>query len=119
MMNEGTKTAIRLLKEDIQLEKEASKAYMSWANRFEESYVKDFFLSFSRDEAGHAAGQSRLLSQRETGDYEVKLFCPQCGWILNFGREPTVGSIRMCPMCGAKSMLDQKEADFLLNVVNY
>jgi len=115
----AAKTSIRLLKEDIQLEKEASKAYVSWAKRFDEDYVKEFFLTFSRDEVGHAAGQNRLLSQRETGDYEVKLFCPQCGWVLNFGRDPDVGYEETCPMCGAKSMLDEKEGDFLLNVVNY
>jgi rubrerythrin len=74
-------------------------------------------LSFSRDEAGHAAGQSKLLAMRETGDYDVKLFCPQCGWILSFGREPNIGSIRKCPMCGAKSILDEEEGDFLLKVV--
>jgi rubrerythrin len=72
---------------------------------------------FVRAETGHGRGLQRTIEQLTAADYPVVLFCPTCGWQLDFGPAPAEGARVHCPMCAMTFALAVRDGQFVLDRV--
>jgi rubrerythrin len=93
------------LREDHAFEQEAVKRYGSMAAKAVEPELKALFRELVRGEAGHRRGLRRLIERVEDPATPVVLFCPLCGWELDFGPGPSDGTSAKCPMCPGRFAL--------------
>jgi rubrerythrin len=110
----GQKTNLAMLRADLAFEADATKLYHEFAGQAEDEQVKGLFKELSRAERGHVNGLTYVIKSIENGSHEVRFFCPVCGWAVEFGASPEIGTESRCRMCGVLFALDEKDDDFIL-----
>lgn len=110
----GYKTVLELLKEDLAEERAAVRTYREFAAASFSDETREMFMEFARAEQGHANGLLKMITDIENGEHEVVFYCPVCGWEVNFGKGPELGSEVRCRMCGAIFALTEVDGDYQL-----
>jgi len=116
-MSKGFQSVILFLEEDLEFERIAVKTYHGFAERIEDLRIKEMFQSLAEDEAGHAAGLTEMLNRLKARKFEVKFYCPRCGWTLNFGKGSQIENEVKCPMCGNIFRLLERNEDYTIEEI--
>ncbi len=93
------------LRADYDLEDEAVVVYGHFAYQAEDRELTELFKELARSESGHRNGLRRTIRTVEDPTTPVVLFCPLCGWQIDFGPDPAEGSEGKCPMCPGRFAL--------------
>ena len=67
--------------------------------------LMELFKELARSESGHRNGLRRVIGSLQETATPVVLFCPLCGWELDFGRVPSEGAEVKCRMCPGRFAL--------------
>ena len=117
-MTKGFKTMIMLLKEDLELERNAVEIYFGFIERIEDVRIKKIFQILVNDEAGHTAGLNEVLNKLKIGKFDSKFYCPRCGWSLSFGKGSHIEDEVKCPKCSNVFRLVEKNGDYILEEIS-
>jgi rubrerythrin len=93
------------LRGDLVFEENAVKRYGHMAAEARDAAIKELFIELTRGEAGHRRGLRHLIELIEDPATPVVLFCPLCGWEIDFGPDPAEGAVAKCRMCPGKFAL--------------
>lgn len=93
------------LREDQAFEEEAVKQYGRMAAKAVDPELKALFSELIRGESGHRRGLRHVIARVEDPETPVVLYCPLCGWELDFGPDPREGAVAKCRMCPGKFAL--------------
>lgn len=113
----GFKSILQAFYLDLSFEKNAVRLYQKFAEESEDEEIRRFFLETTRSEQGHVRIFKELIDQIHRNQLDIEFYCPVCGWIESFGREPNVGNLVNCRKCGIKIMLKEKDGDFYIERV--
>jgi predicted RNA-binding Zn-ribbon protein involved in translation (DUF1610 family) len=72
----------------------------------------------TRAARGHADGLLEVVRRIEQDEHQVTFYCPICGWVVDFGKNPYVGNDARCSMCCQKFALVEKGGDFSMVAVS-
>ena len=97
------------LRADYDLEDEAVVVYGHFAYQAEDRELVELFKELARSESGHRNGLRRIIAAVEDPATPVLLFCPLCGWQIDFGPDPAEGTKGKCPMCPGRFALRLNE----------
>jgi rubrerythrin len=95
--------------DDYELEDEAVAIYGRFAYQAEDRELTELFKELARSESGHRNGLRRTIRAVEDPATPVVLFCPLCGWQIDFGPDPAEGAEGKCPMCPGRFALRLSE----------
>jgi len=101
----GHAADLAALRSDYDFEDEAVAVYGHFAYRAEDPELMELFKELARGEAGHRNGLRRTIRTVEDPATPVILFCPLCGWAIDFGPDPAEGAEGKCPMCPGRFAL--------------
>jgi rubrerythrin len=93
------------LRSDYDFEDEAVVIYGHFAYRAEDRELMELFKELARSESGHRNGLRRAIKTVRAPETPVLLFCPLCGWELDFGPAPADGAEIKCRMCPGRFAL--------------
>jgi rubrerythrin len=113
----GFARALATLRSDVEFERAAVEKYAEFAKALADPRLKALMREFVRAETGHGRGLKRTIEQVTAADYPVVLFCPTCGWQLDFGPAPAEGARVHCPMCAMDFALAVRDGQFVLDRV--
>ena len=113
----GYARMLATLHSDLEFERLAVEKYATFAKQLADPRLKALMREFVRAETGHGRGLKRAIEQVSAADYPVVLYCPTCGWQLDFGIEPAERATVHCPMCGMDFALRVADGDFVLERV--
>ncbi len=105
MSSAGSARDLAALRSDFAFEEAAVKRYGQMANEAHDPEVAALFKELARGEAGHRRGLRRMIATIEDPATPVILFCPLCGWELDFGPDPAEGDQVKCRMCPGRFAL--------------
>jgi rubrerythrin len=109
----GFATLLTHLKTDLAFEREAVKTYGRLAREAQDPELREALKAFARSEAGHAKMLGELVARIEAGEYPVIVYCPICGWEIDFGCAPEAGATLVCERCRQPVRLDLEDDDFV------
>jgi hypothetical protein len=69
----------------------------------------ELFKELARSESGHRNGLRRVIRSLQEAATPVVLFCPLCGWEIDFGPVPAEGAEVKCRMCPGRFRLGLDE----------
>lgn len=98
------------LRDDAAFEEAAVKRYGHMAAEAGDPALADLFKELARGEAGHRRGLRHMIARVEDPARPVVLFCPLCGWEIDFGPDPAEGDVGKCRMCPGRFALRVDEA---------
>lgn len=101
----GHAADLAALRSDYDFEDEAVVVYGRFAYQAKDHDLMELFKELARAESGHRNGLRRTVRAVEGSARPVVLFCPLCGWEIDFGPEPEEGTERKCPMCPGRFAL--------------
>jgi hypothetical protein len=101
----GYATALAQLNDDLAFEEAAVTRYGQMAAAARDPRVKGLFKELVRGEAGHRRGLRHVIDRVVDETQAVILYCPLCGWELDFGAAPPDGAVAKCRMCPGKFKL--------------
>ncbi len=84
--------------------------YGRFAYQAEDHELMELFKELARAESGHRNGLRRTVRTVEDPATPVILFCPLCGWAIDFGPDPAEGAEGKCPMCPGRFALRLDES---------
>ena len=113
----GFARALATLRSDVEFERAAVEKYAEFAKALDDPRLKALMREFVRAETGHGRGLKRTIEQVTATDYPIVLFCPTCGWQLDFGAAPAEGARVHCPMCAMTFALAVRDGQFVLDRV--
>ncbi len=90
---------------DYEFEDEAVVLYGHFAYQSEDRELMQLFKELARSESGHRNGLRRVIGGLSEAARPVVLFCPLCGWELDFGPVPSDGAEAKCRMCPGRFRL--------------
>lgn len=93
------------LRADYGFEEAAVKRYGQMANAAKDPEIKALFEELARGEAGHRRGLRNVIARVEDPATSVVLYCPLCGWEIDFGPDPAEGTVAKCRMCPGRFAL--------------
>jgi rubrerythrin len=93
------------LRADYDFEDEAVVVYGRFAYQAEDRELMELFKELARAEAGHRNGLRRTVRTVEDAATPLLLFCPLCGWTIDFGPDPAEGTEGKCRMCPGRFVL--------------
>jgi hypothetical protein len=93
------------LRDDYELEDQAVAIYGRFAYEAEDRELMELFKELARSESGHRNGLRRTIGTTGGPTTPVILFCPLCGWEIDFGPSPAEGTEGKCPMCPGRFVL--------------
>ena len=93
------------LRSDYDFEDEAVAIYGHFAYRAGDPDLTGLFKELARGEAGHRNGLRRTIRTVQDPATPVILFCPLCGWAIDFGPDPAEGTEGKCAMCPGRFAL--------------
>ena len=93
------------LRADYDFEDEAVVIYGHFAYQAEDRELMELFKELARSESGHRNGLRRVIRSLQETATPVILFCPLCGWELDFGPVPSEGAEVKCRMCPGRFAL--------------
>jgi rubrerythrin len=102
------------LRSDLEFERMAVEKYATFAKQLGDPRLKALMREFVRAETGHGRGLKRTIERVSGPDYPVVVFCPTCGWQLDFGTDPADRATIHCPMCAMDFALRVRDGDFVL-----
>jgi len=97
------------LSADYDFEDEAVVIYGHFAYQAEDRELMELFKELARSESGHRNGLRRVIRSLQETATPVVLFCPLCGWELDFGPVPSEGAEVKCRMCPGRFALHLDE----------
>ncbi len=106
----GRAADVAALRADYDFEDEAVTIYGHFAYQAEDHELMELFKELARGEAGHRNGLRRTLRTVEDPATPVILFCPLCGWQVDFGPDPAEGTEGKCPVCPGRFALRLDES---------
>jgi rubrerythrin len=109
----GFTTMLMHLRLNMEFERVALDAYARFARDADDPALKATFQQLSRAEAGHLKLFKSLIERIEANEYPAILYCPVCGWEIDFGLNPAEGAVIRCPQCKADVRLELREGDFV------
>ena len=65
----------------------------------------ELFKELARSESGHRNGLRRVIRSLQEVARPVVLFCPLCGWEIDFGPVPVGWAEAQCRMCPGRFRL--------------
>jgi hypothetical protein len=95
---------------DYEFEDEAVVIYGHFAYQAEDRELTELFKELARSESGHRNGLRRVIRSLQETATPVVLYCPLCGWELDFGPVPSEGVEVKCRMCPGRFALRLDEA---------
>ena len=101
----GHASEVAALRADYDFEDEAVAIYGHFAYQAEDHALMELFKELARGEAGHRNGLRRTIRTVEDPATPVILFCPLCGWQIDFGPDPAEGTEGKCPVCPGRFAL--------------
>jgi rubrerythrin len=101
---------VAALRSDYDFEDEAVALYGHFAYQAEDLELMELFKELARGEAGHRNGLRRTIRTVEDPATSVILFCPLCGWAIDFGPDPAEGTEGKCPVCPGRFALRLDES---------
>ena len=113
----GLARALAALRSDVEFERAAVEKYAQFAKALDAPRLKALMRELVRAETGHGRGLKRMIEQVTATGYPVVLFCPTCGWQLDFGAAPSEGARVHCPMCAMTFALAVRDGQFVLDRV--
>jgi rubrerythrin len=113
-MREGYKTILEFLENDVRLEQEEEVLLKRLAARSSNPKVKAKLGLLVRAARGHADGLREIIREIEQDEHQVAFYCPICGWVVDFGKNPSVGNEARCAICCQKFALVEKGGDYSL-----
>ncbi len=93
------------LRADHEFEDEAVVIYGRFAYEVEDRGLMELFKELARSESGHRNGLRRIIRTVEDPATPVIVFCPLCGWDIDFGPDPAEGTEGKCRMCPGRFAL--------------
>jgi len=90
---------------DYDFEDEAVVIYGHFAYACEDRELMELFKELARSESGHRNGLRRVIRSLQEAARPVVLFCPLCGWEIDFGPVPSDGAEARCLMCPGRFRL--------------
>jgi len=93
------------LRADYEFEDEAVVIYGRFAYQAEDRELMGLLKELARSESGHRNGLRRVIRQVGDPATPVVLFCPLCGWEIDFGPDPREGAEGKCRMCPGRFAL--------------
>ncbi len=110
----GLVTALLHMRLNLEFEEVARATYSQFAKETQDQALKDLFLDQARSEMGHINIFKESVASLEQGESPVKFFCPLCGWEIDYGPTPDIGTSKICPKCGATFSLELVGVDWAL-----
>ncbi|MEW5933871.1 MAG: flavin reductase [Bacillota bacterium] len=101
----GLARALLYLKMNLEFEEAARDTYLAFAREVKDPGLREMFGAQARAEMGHVNIFRRLIEEMEAGEFPVVLFCPVCGWEVDFGTSPRLGQEEVCGRCGVRLRL--------------
>lgn len=114
----GFASMLAHLRLNLEFERTAVEAYSTFARETSDAELKNTFQQLARSEAGHINLFKSLIAQVEANEYPVIMYCPICGWEINFGSNPPEGTEVRCEKCKQLIDLTIVEGDFVPVVVD-
>jgi rubrerythrin len=111
---QGYKTTLEFLLDDIGLEEEAMRLYSEYASKSPDEKVRATFEKLIAAERAHADAPRRVVREIEEDRHAVIMYCPFCGWEMNYGEMPAIGNEQVCPVCCRKYALVEESGDYRL-----
>ena len=105
MSARGYARALAELRADLEFEIGAVPRYGRMAEEAADPALQAMFKELSVGETGHWRGLRRMIATVEDESTHVILFCPLCGWQVDFGPDPADGATGKCPMCPGRFAL--------------
>ena len=84
----GFATMLAHLRLNLEFERSALNAYATFAREAEDQELKATFRHLAHSEAGHINLFKELIEKIEANEYPAVIYCPVCGWELDFGPQP-------------------------------
>lgn len=109
----GFATMLTHLRLNLEFERAALAAYAQFAREAEDPALRQTFHALSRSEAGHINLFKDLIARIESNTYPVRVYCPVCGWEMDYGPAPAAGTVLRCPQCKAQIALTLVEGDYV------
>jgi len=113
----GYARTLATLASDLEFERQAVATYAANLKLLSDLRLKAFMRELVRAETGHRRGLERAVERLNLGREAVVLYCPICGWELDFGVEPADGATVRCPVCAVSFALRARDGDFVLERV--
>jgi rubrerythrin len=113
----GFARLLATLRSDVEFERLAVEKYATFAKQLGDPRLKALMRELVRAETGHGRGLSRTIERVSATDYAVVIYCPACGWELDFGTNPAERATVHCPMCAMNFALRARDGDFVLERV--
>ena len=113
----GYARVLATLRSDLEFEHLAVEKYATFAKQLTDPRLKALMREFVRAETGHGRGLTATIERVSAADYPIVLYCPACGWQLDFGTDPAERATVHCPMCGIDFALRAPDGDFALERV--
>lgn len=113
----GYVRTLATLASDLEFERHAVAIYAANVKQLTDPRLKEFMRGLVRAETGHRRGLERAIERLNLGHEAVVLYCPICGWELDFGAEPADGAAVRCPVCAVSFALGARDGDFVLERV--
>jgi len=108
----GFSTMLTHLRLNLEFEQLAVGAYMRFARESEDPELKKTFKELARSESGHISLFKALISEVEENRYPVIVYCPVCGWEVDFGPDPAEDAVECCNKCRQRVRLELRDGDF-------
>jgi len=109
----GFASILTHLRLNLEFEKTANAEYARFAREAEDPDLKKLFQQLALSEAGHIRLFQHLIEQMEGNIYPVAVYCPVCGWEINYGMNPPEGTILRCAQCKVRVELTIEDGNFV------
>lgn len=113
----GFATMLTHLRLNLEFERVANAEYARFAREAQDMELKKTFQHLAHSEAGHIRLFQQLIEQIEANSYPVIVYCPVCGWEIDYGVNPTEGTVLRCAQCKQKVTLGIEDGDFVPRAV--
>ncbi|HEX2952307.1 MAG TPA: ferritin-like domain-containing protein [Armatimonadota bacterium] len=105
------------LRLNLEFEKTALATYGKFAREASDPALKATFQQLARSEAGHINLFKGLIEQIEANQYPVLVYCPVCGWEMDYGINPAEGTVIRCAKCKQQIEIRLHHGDYVLNTL--
>jgi rubrerythrin len=113
----GFATLLTHLRLNLAFEQHAVGSYMRFARESDDPVLKETFRALGRSESGHIVLFKALIAAIEANTYPVIVYCPVCGWEVDFGADPAPDATVCCDKCKQRIALDVVNGDFVPRAV--
>lgn len=108
----GFATTLAHLRLNLAFERTALDTYGRFAREAEDPELKQTFQHLAHSEAGHINLFKTLIARIEANEYPVMVYCPVCGWELDFGSNPDLTTVLRCAQCRQRVGLEIRDGDY-------